>query len=171
MRILGGILIMGGSVGLGLWYRARFIGGVRAKRILVRILELLMSEIRYGKAAMPECCEKLAGQMEEPYKNGFREVVRLYREGGQDSFVRAFCEAMGKCLGELPLKKEDREIFFEPFRTQGFQDGEMQLKCLEQSRDRLLNSIRLEEKELPGKCKMAVSLGGMSGLVMLIILL
>ena len=130
-----------------------------------------MSEIIYAKSAMPECCEKLAQRLEEPYGSGFRETIRRYREGGQDSFAEAFCGGMGTCLVELPLKKEDREVFLEPFRNRGFQDGQMQLKCLEQSRDQLINSISLEEKELPGKCKMAVSLGGMSGLVMLILLL
>ena len=171
VRMLGGILILSGSVGLGMWYRARFIESIRVKQILVEILERLMSEVRYGNTALPECCKRLGEQMEDPYGKGFREIACIYREAGQVSFAGVFVQVMGQCLAGLPLKKEERDIFLEAFRQGGFQDKEMQLKCFERSRDRLLTCIRSEEKTLPGKCRMALSLGGMSGLIMIIVLL
>lgn len=140
-------------------------------RALTRILELFMSEIRYGKAAMPECCGRAAGRMEEPFREGMQDACRLYREGERDSFPDAFCESMERSLRKVPLQREDRELFLQPFREPGFQDGSMQLKCLEQGAELLRDSIRLREKELPGKCRVAMGLGGMGGIFVLLILL
>lgn len=71
----------------------------------------------------------------------------------------------------LPLKEEDREVFLQPFHGQGFQDGAMQLKSLEQVLSQLSGSLEGQERERREKCRMAVGLGAMSGLLILIVLL
>lgn len=150
----------------------------------MKILELFRSEIRYGKSTMAECCKNLSVHMEDPYRKALQETYRIYQEyqmgiyqnvrkldNGQSAFQSVFCAEMERCLLELPLSPEDREAFLEPFRTGGFQDGEMQLKCLEQGLERLRGCMETAEEELPGKCRLAVGLGGMGGLLLLIILL
>jgi stage III sporulation protein AB len=133
------------------------------------ILEMLMSEIRYGKTALPECCRQVAGRLAEPYKSC---MERVWRELGESSasFQEVFCREMESCLKELPLQKQDREMFLAPFREGGFQDGEMQLKSLNQGLRQLADSIEMQEREQREKCRMAVGLGAMSGLLLLIIL-
>jgi stage III sporulation protein AB len=133
------------------------------------ILEMLMSEIRYGKAALPECCRHLAGRFPEPYQSCFERIWREIGESGA-AFQDVFCRDMELCLLELPLKKEDRDIFLQPFRKAGFQDGEMQLNHLKQSLEQLVDCIEILEREQREKCRMAVGLGAMSGLLLLIIL-
>lgn len=140
-------------------------------RRLVSLLEMLMSEIRYGKATLPESCGRLAERMEEPYRGCLREIHRELSGGPGGTFQELFCLKMEACLKKLPLKKEDREIFLQPFRGQGFRDGTMQLVNLEQGLMQLSDSIKLQEREQQEKCYMAVGLGAMSGLLLLIILL
>lgn len=82
-----------------------------------------------------------------------------------------FCLKMEECLEQLPLNKEDTQIFLQPFRGQGYQDGSMQLTALEQGLLQIEDSIRSQEGEQREKCHMAVGLGAMSGLLLLIILL
>lgn len=130
-----------------------------------------MSEIRYGKATLPESCGRLAERMEEPYRGCLREIHRELSAERSGSFQELFCMRMEECLGKLPLKKEDREIFLQPFRGQGFRDGTMQLSSLEQGMLQLADSIKLQEQEQREKCHMAVGLGAMGGLLLLIILL
>lgn len=171
MRFLGGIMIVGGCLGLGLWYREQFIGRINALRTLALILEMLMSEIRYGKASLPECCRNLASRLDEPYSSCLDDVGG--ETGGENgaSFSGVFCDSMENCLKTQPLKKEDREIFLQPFHGQGFQDGAMQLRNMEQALVRISDGITLLEKERREKCNMAVGLGAMSGLLLVIILL
>lgn len=120
---------------------------------------------------MPECCRVLAERVDEPYRTGLRNVYENYKQGEQTGFPGVFCERMEACLQELPLKKEDKELFFRPFKEQGFRDGTMQLKCFEQGLAGIYSGIDRLEKELRGKCNMAVGLGALSGLLVLIILL
>ena len=143
---------------------------LRAQKMLLKLLEMFCSEIRYGRATLAECCEQLADRVEEPYQSALRRICRSCQEA-QTSFSSKFCAEMEKCLSKLPLDAADRAAFLEPFRTAGFQDRAMQLKCLEQGGWELQSRIALTEKELPVKCRLAVSLGGMSGLLVLIILL
>lgn len=164
-------MIVGGCLGLGLWYRDQFIGRIRALRTLASILELLMSEIRYGKATLPESCRHLAGRLGEPYAGSMKAVCEELGEGRSASFQTVFCRRMEEGLRDLPLQEEDREIFLQPFRGQGFQDGAMQLKNLEQGLEQLLDRIGQQERERRERCHMAVGLGAMSGLLLLIILL
>lgn len=140
-------------------------------RRLVCILEMLKSEIHYGKATLPESCKRLAERVEEPYRSCLRDIHKGLLGECRETFQELFCLKMEECLRKLPLKKEDREIFLQPFRGQGFQDGAMQLVSLEQGLSQLSDSISLQEREQREKCHMAVGLGAMSGLLLLIILL
>lgn len=129
-----------------------------------------MSEIRYGKATLPVCCKETAARVEEPYKSALEQVYRNYSSRAELSFQEIFVKQMDEAFVGLPLKKEDRECFLAAFRNQGFQDGQMQLKCMEQSRTRLAESIAKQSHELKEKSQMAVGLGVMSGLLLVIIM-
>ncbi|MDE6015071.1 MAG: stage III sporulation protein AB [Acetatifactor sp.] len=162
-------MIVSGCLGLGLWYREQFVGRLLALRTLESILEMLMSEIRYGKATLPESCGQLAQRLPEPYSRCLREVQLEAGKGA--SFQEVFCLQMEACMRELPLKREDRELFLQSFQGQGFRDGAMQLKRLEQGLSQLAGRIGLLEQEQREKCRIAVGLGAMSGLLLLIILI
>lgn len=171
MRLLGGIMMVSGCLGLGLWYRDQFIGRLRSLRDLTDMLEMLMSEIRYGKSALPECCRMLAGRTGEPYRSCLMGIYQKMRGQKGASFHKVFCADMEDCLSRLPLKQEDRQIFLQIFSEQGFQDGGMQLRCIEQGLEQLSQVIAGQEREQKEKCRMAVGLGAMSGLLLLIVLM
>lgn len=171
MRLLGGMMIVSGCLGLGLWYQSQFIGRLRALRALSDMLELLVSEVRYGKSTLPECCKMLAWRVEEPYRSCLQGICRKMSEQGGASFRKVFCEDMGNCLRTLPLKEEDGQIFLQVFAEQGFQDGEMQIRSMEQGIEQFARIIGEEEREQKEKCRMAVGLGAMSGLLLIVVLM
>lgn len=82
-----------------------------------------------------------------------------------------FNREMGKCLDKLPLTSEDKEQFVSFAKGKSFQDSQMQLKNIENSKELLKLTIVGLEKENTEKCRMAVGLGAMSGLLLVIILL
>lgn len=170
LKALGGCMIVAGCFGLGMWYRGQFLGRIRALRLLQTILELLCSEIRYGRAVLGECCGRVASRIPSPCGEAFREIERRMKENTGEAFESVFRECMGQALGELPLKEEDREDFFEFVPKSGFMDGQMQIRMIEQSRERLALRTEKLEQENAGKCSMAVGLGAMSGLLILLIL-
>ncbi len=170
-RLIGALLILGGCTGLGLWYREQMQERLKALRCLSSILDMLMSEIRYGKATLAESCKETATRIEEPYREALLEVYRLYDGGKGDSFGQLFFKQMQQIFDRLPLKKEDKACFLAPFAGQGFADGQMQLRCMEQSRLQLEERIAGQNRELKEKSQMAVGLGVMSGLLLVVIMI
>lgn len=171
LRIIGGAMIVSGCMGLGLWYRQQFLGRLQSLRNLDGILELFMSEIRYGKATLPECCRRLSEHLPDPYRACFRDIFMEMQENTGESFEEVFQRHMRACLSSLPLTKEDEEIFLHFTQDGGFTEGKMQLRAIEQSRELLGNVIAQLQTEIGEKCRMAVGLGAMSGLLLLIVLL
>lgn len=171
LRIMGGIMIVSGCTGLGLWYRQQFLYRLKSLRKLDGILELFMSEIRYGKATLPECCRRLSEHLPEPYGSCFRDIFLKMQENTGESFGEVFQRYMKKCLSSLPLTKEDEETFLHFTKDSSFAEGKMQLRAIEQSRELLGEVISQLQKEIGEKCRMAVGLGAMSGLLLLIVLL
>lgn len=94
------------------------------------------------------------------------------REKSGAVFGQVFREEMKVCLEGLPLTEGDRNCFLELFAEAGggYQDESMQIRSIEQSRELLQHTISGLERENAEKCRMAVGLGAMSGLLLLVIL-
>lgn len=140
-------------------------------RNLNRILELLIGEIRYGKATLPECCIRIAGRLPQPYNNSFVHIYEEMKENTGVGFGPIFHKHMEDCLNELPLSEEDKGQFLSLFGDKGFADEGMQIRSIEQNKELLQYTISSLERENKEKCRMAVGLGAMSGLLLVIVLL
>lgn len=170
LKILGCCMIFGGCLGLGLWYRSQWNGRVRTLRSLRNILELLAGEVRYGRDTLPECCGHIARHLPPPFGQAFGEVGRAMEENTGLSFGEVFRGKLEGILAELPLKAQDREHFLEFTRQAGFVDSRMQLRAIEQGMERLCAAQERLERESEEKCRMAVGLGAMGGLLLILVL-
>ena len=129
---------------------------------MVEILEILMSEIGYGKATLPECCRRVADRLSEPYRTGLLQVYTKMQENEGIGFSQTFCVSMEECMKEQPVTTEDKDRFLAFAKGEAFEDGRMQL---------LLKTAAELEKENGEKCRLAIGLGAMSGLLLVLILL
>lgn len=170
LKLAGACMILTGCLGLGFWYRRQFTGRVRALRDMCNTLSLLCSEIRYGRRTLPECCEHVADRLTGAFSPAFRRIADKMRENTGESFARVFEECCGAFLKEMPLKEEDREEFLRFVSAGTFSDGQMQLALIEQSREQLEARAAALERENGEKCRMAVGLGAMSGLLIILVL-
>ena len=139
-------------------------------RSLRYILELLASEVRYGRASLPECCGHIARYLSPPFDGAFREIGWQMAENTGRTFGEVFRQEMGTVLQELPLKAEDREAFLEFTLQTGFADAQMQLRILEQCTERLRVTQEQLERGIAEKSRMAVGLGVMGGLLLILVL-
>lgn len=171
LRFLGGSMILSGCLGMGMWYRACFIGRLRTLRELLRIQELLIGEIRYTKSTLPESCIHVSKRMREPYRSALFNVYHEMRENTGQSFVDVFRLEMENCLEQLPVKEEDCKQFLSLFSAEGFGENGMQIRMIEQSMELLQHTVIQLEREQTEKCRMSIGLGVMSGMLLIIILL
>lgn len=170
VKTLGACMIFSGCLGLGIWYRHQFGARIGALRSLEHILELLISEVRYGRASLPECCSHAARSLSSPFAEAFLEIARRMEENLGVPFGEVFREETAKALEEFPLQESDREAFWQFTGQAGFADGQMQLRAMEQSLELLGDTRRGLEAEHGEKCRMAVGLGTMGGLLLILVL-
>lgn len=170
VRILGGCMIFGGCLGLGLWHRAQMTGRIKALRELEHILELLSSEVRYSRATLPECCRHISKGLSQPFGEAFGNTGSRMEENGGLSFGEVFREEMEEAFRDMPLQETDREDFLRFAGQTGFADSQMQLRAMEQSAELLKDAREGLEREHAGKCRMAVGLGAMGGLLLILVL-
>jgi len=132
---------------------------------------MLQSEIRYGKATLPECCRHISEHMKEPYKSSFMEVFRRMKENTGEKFEAVFGEIFRQCFSKLPITEADKAQFLQFVSANSFAEEKMQLLAIEQSEEHLRHRAAELERENAEKCRMAVGLGVMSGLLLVIVLL
>lgn len=170
LKGLGCCMIFGGCLGLGMWYRSQLNGRLKALYSLQNILELLSGEVRYGRDTLPECCGHISRYLDPPFDGAFRKIGSRMEENTGMSFGEVFREEMDGILKELPLREQDRDNFLKFTQQTGFADSQMQLRSLEQGMEQLAAAQEHLARENEEKCRMAVGLGAMGGLLLILVL-
>ncbi len=116
LRLFGAILIFAGCTALGKFYRTRYYESIRLLKTMEKILDLFISEVRYGKSTLHECLFMIAEKTEEPFRGTLLSAGKLLqKEDGRD-FSACWEEAFAVLLQKLPLTKEERKL---PFLCEG----------------------------------------------------
>ncbi len=170
LRIIGAVLVVGGCTGLGFFYRLRLQEALWQLRTMYRILEMFISEIRYGKATLPECCRQIGGKVNHPYRDALLKINKEVLKNDGRSFYEIWKNCMASALMELPVTKQEREVFMNFCSNTNHTDNLMQIKTLEQYRDILESYIKNRENNLEKQGRLATGLGIMSGLLLAVIL-
>jgi len=135
------------------------------------IFRLFQSEISYSKAAFPEVCLAVSDRVIEPYKTAMKEIYGQVIEKSGTQFPEIWKVTMESCLKDIPVRKEEREIFLEFGNRIGFIDWETQAGMLEKSRTQLEALYVQLKKEMENKEKVITGMGVLGGLMLVIILI
>lgn len=169
LRVMGFLLIGTGSCGLGMQYVCNLKMRLFYLGEMDRILLLIMSQIRYHKSTLTECCRFLAGQTDSPFREGFHRVAEEMEAGGGRSFAEIYEESMSQCLEPLPLLAAEKRSFLKGLS--GSSEGAAQLQLLERKSRELQEQIEKVKCEIREKGKLAIGLGTLGGLLIIVILL
>lgn len=169
-RILGAIFIIAGSTGIGFYYKQRFHTALWHLHYMKQVMERFISEIRYDKATLPECCRRVGERAQEPYGTAMLAVYEEMQKEFRGDFSGNWKKMMGKAVKDLPLTAEEKRPFLEFAENQGLTDNLMQIKILEQYKDMLDVHVKNREADLEKQGRMASGLGIMGGLLLTILL-
>ena len=92
MRILGAILVVAASAGLGFSYSFRLGSRLEQLRQLQRMTVLLKGEISYGCASLPEALALAGRKLSEPLDGFLKRLAARLRECPDKSFQQIFQE-------------------------------------------------------------------------------
>lgn len=171
LRLIGIFLVIAGCSGMGLKFKSELGSGLWNMRYLRQLLEMMISEIRYNKSTLPECCRQVGKKMEEPYASTLQNIYELLQEYNGLSFAECWEQEMAKCLVRVPISKKERELVLGFASCGGLTENNMQIRAIEQYRDMIDSAIKKREESLSEQGRMATGLGIMSGLLLIIILL
>lgn len=170
-KIIGFGMILAGCTGLGVWYSTQFQLQLRNLQEMCRILEILLGQIRYGRCTLPECCHQLAKKANEPYRSCFSSIYEAACLNHGESFGQICKKNLEKNLQKLVVDKADKELFISCFTQGGFDEDMLQMCMIEQTKVELEGRLQALSKENTSKCRLALSLGAMSGLLLVILFL
>lgn len=170
-KLIGFVMIFMGCSGLGAWYSLQFRKQLATLQEMCRILELLLGQIRFGRCTLPECCLQMTERVEEPYRSSFLAIYEAACLNEGESFGQ-LCEArLQQDLQKLVADKADRELFISCFTKSGYEEDRLQLRMIEQTKEELEEQYHRLSQENSSKCRLALSLGTMSGLLLIILFL
>lgn len=129
-----------------------------------------MSEIRYGRATLPECCTLLIKRMPEPYAGMFERMTFRLQTDDPEDFEEIFGQCMEETLQKTPAGREETEAVLGFIGTGCLKDRAMQLLGMERCLKRLGTIKEKLESEAAGKGRLAMGLGSLGGLFLLLLL-
>ena len=171
LRLLAGVLILFGSVGFSFRLCQEMRGRLKHIEQMQEIFRLFQSEITYSKAAFPEVCLTVSDRVTDPYKRAMKEIYGQVMKKSGTQFPDIWRVTMEECLKDIPVKKEEREIFLEFGNRIGFIDWETQVGMLEKSRTQLEELYTQLKNVMENKEKVITGMGVLGGLMLVIILI
>lgn len=171
LKLIGAVLIIAGAAGLGISYRQDLKDRLYHTKCLYTILELLESEIRYSKAALPEACRMISYRVMKPYSAGLYNVWEIMNLNNGLTFSLAWKQEMDKCMHDIPIGSTEKEEFLMLAESTGYADNQIQLKMVEKCKKSLGEAIGHQEEKMENKSKVVMSIGLMGGLFLTIVLL
>lgn len=170
-RLLAILFILYGSVGFSFKLCQEMRQRIRHVEQMKEIFRLFQSEISYSRAALPETCMTVSKRVMEPYKTAMEEVYEETQRRSGIPFPAIWQEKMEQCLKEIPVKRQEQEIFLNFGNQTGFMDWQMQVGMLEKNRSQLEELHTQLKSAMENKEKVITSLGILGGLMLVIVLI
>ena len=168
-KILGIILVMAGSVGLGLYYSAK--EGFRVADLLEfkKALLILSSEIEYMRSTLSEACANIAKRTGLGVSEIFADFSRLLADGEGETAYQLWLTAMQNSEKTF-LAAEDKTVFEDFGKTLGYLDKQMQKNAITYAVSYIDEKAATLQAQSDKNKRMYQSLGVIGGLMIAVVL-
>ncbi|MCJ7839347.1 stage III sporulation protein SpoIIIAB [Lederbergia sp. NSJ-179] len=170
LKFIGAFFILGATTFIGFEIARRLSERPKQLQLFAASLETLEAEIMYGHTPLGEACIKISKQLSKPISDHYARFADLLNE--EDiTVIQAWEAALKETWKRTALKQNEFEILQQFGVNLGKHDRESQQKQIVLT----LNHLERVEKEAHEKQKMyekmARSLGVLSGLLIVILLI
>lgn len=170
IKIIGVILILASSAGIGFHLSDDFVKRVEECKTLKKIILMLRGEIKYNNATMAEAFETIGSRVDNPYHDFFMEAaIELNNLSGQ-TFLEIWKQTIDKKLKETKLNKKDMERFRNLGENLGYLDKEMQLSTIDLYLEHLELEIEEGNRSMNSNSRLYKCLGIMGGVLVTLII-
>lgn len=170
IKILGCILILFASTGIGFIYSESFKKRTTQLNELQRCIYQLQNEIIYTHTPLPEAILNIAEKSVYPIKLVFDEISSLLFTNAVDTVYEAFHKVFNNKQSVLNLKSEDINVILDLAKNLGESDLEGQKKIFALTLENLKKQIKDSELSMKNNVKMYRYLGFSLGAMLVIVL-
>lgn len=170
LKILGCLMILGASTGIGFSYGERFKKRTKQLNELERCINQLQNEIVYTHTPLPEAILDVSKKSINPIKDIFEQVSSLLFFNEVDNVYEAFKNVIDKEKDNLNLKKEDISVILDLTKTLGESDIGGQQRMFSLTLENLKKQLKSSEDSMKKNVKMYRYLGITLGAMLVIIL-
>lgn len=171
IKILGCVLILASSAGMGMYFSGELKGRIRDLKELRRIITLLRGDIRYANSPLPEAVQALSVRHDGRYKKFLQTAAERLNEYEGVTFNDIWKEAANKGLENTSLSKKDLMNLTQFGENMGYLDKEMQLNTIDLYLSQIEEEIKELSKNVREKTYMYNTLGILGGIFLTIIML
>ena len=171
LKVLGSAAVLISCTGIGFWLGNTKLLRIQQLKELRAEFLLLRGDIRYRQSSLPEAFNYAASRKNQTFEPLFRRLSEALTEYVWESFEQAYQNVAGEALAETELKVQDKQLLEQFAGMLGQMDIGMQLSALDwylEQSGQVLKDISTGVERKVGLCK---SLGVLSGIFLLIILL
>lgn len=170
-RAIGFILILAGCSGLGMWYSMQFRLHIKNLKQMCRVLSMLESQVRFGRSTIGECCEQIAKRVDNPFQIALQEIAREMEQNEGNSLGQVSRTGFDRHFKNLKVSEKEKEEFIACFAHEGFEEEGIQIQSILRGRQELEAAMQELNETLTSRCRLAISLGTMSGLLLVVLFL
>lgn len=170
LKWCGGILIMLGSVCVGVWFRMQYLQRLDTIKEMQRGVTLLKGEIQYGRSPLPEACMAVSLRVRGSCKVFFQQISEKLQTGGGTA-QQIWHETMQDVFEQRQFNARDYDEINRLGNTLGYLDVDLQVRTLELCITRLEDSISCYEKERKNQTRLYPMIGTFGGFLLCLVLI
>ncbi len=171
MKIIGCILVIISSTGMGFFLSNEMRCRIDNLKELKKLINLLRGDIKYANTPLPEAISTITRRQSGSYDAFFNYISKkLYEMSGQ-TFSQIWMEAVHKELAETSLSKKDKLQMVQFGENLGYLDKDMQMNTIDLFLSQIEEEIKDLSKTIKEKAYMCNTLGIMSGIFIIIIMI
>ncbi len=171
MKIIGCILVIGSSSGIGFFFSNEMRCRIEDLRELKKLISLLRGDIRYANTPLPEAISTITRRHSGSFDAFFHTVSSKLKELSGNTFAQIWKDAVQKELNNTALSKKDKLHMIQFGESLGYLDKDMQMNTLDQFLSLLEEEIRDSTKSIKERAYLCNTLGIMAGIFITIIMI
>ncbi|MHC6179442.1 stage III sporulation protein SpoIIIAB [Clostridium sp. JNZ X4-2] len=169
LKLLGCIMIIFASTGMGFIYGESFKRRVEQLKEIQRCIHQLQNEIIYTHTPLPDAIFNTASKSRKPIGDVLKDISSMLEENSVDNVYEAFRYAFKDKRDNLSLKNEDINAVLDLSKTLGESDIDGQKRMFSLTLDNIKNQIEVSKILMSKNLKMYRCLGFSLGAVIVII--
>ncbi|HLT56626.1 MAG TPA: stage III sporulation protein SpoIIIAB [Bacillota bacterium] len=170
MKWIGALLLVGATTWAGFEWSHRLIMRPKHIRLIKNALQILEAEIVYSQMPLRDAFQRVAGQIPNPVHSFFYGLYAAMKEKHID-FYEVWKSQVDRLMERSCLHRNEREILYQFGRTLGQHDFYQQQKHIQLALTHLERELEDARDEQLKYSKMAKTLGILSGLFIVLLLI